>query len=125
MGIVLSVARIFFAASRSEVSEKSATSTDPFVLESMIRSMSPTPALAITGTPQAKSSASLVGEQPALDMSARMKITDACAIARKAGTSSRSTAAASLEAFVRANVKPGATLLTDGHSSYPGLTDYR
>jgi len=33
--------------------------------------------------------------------------------------------AASLEAFVRANVKPGATLLTDGHSSYPGLTDYR
>src|SRR5271169_4029504 len=33
--------------------------------------------------------------------------------------------AASLEAFVRANVKPGATRLTDGHSSYPGLTDYR
>src|SRR5271169_434856 len=33
--------------------------------------------------------------------------------------------AASLEAFVRANVKPGATLLTDGHSSYPSLTDYR
>jgi transposase-like protein len=33
--------------------------------------------------------------------------------------------AASLEGFVRANVKPGATLLTDGHSSYPGLTDYR
>ena len=33
--------------------------------------------------------------------------------------------AASLEAFVRANVKPGATLLTDGHSSYPRLTDYR
>ena len=33
--------------------------------------------------------------------------------------------AASIEAFVRANVKPGATLLTDGHSSYPGLTDYR
>ena len=31
----------------------------------------------------------------------------------------------SLEAFVRANVKPGTTLLTDGHSSYPGLTDYR
>ena len=28
--------------------------------------------------------------------------------------------AASLEAFVRANVKPGATLLTDGHASYPG-----
>ena len=33
--------------------------------------------------------------------------------------------AASLEAFVRANVKPGTTLLTDGHQSYPGLTDYR
>ena len=32
--------------------------------------------------------------------------------------------AASIEAFVRANVKPGATLLTDGHASYPGLTDY-
>src|SRR6202035_5683654 len=33
--------------------------------------------------------------------------------------------AASIEAFVRANVKTGTTLLTDGHSSYPGLTDYR
>ena len=34
--------------------------------------------------------------------------------------------AASIEAFVRANVKPGATLLTHGrHASYPGLTDYR
>src|SRR5271170_3978454 len=33
--------------------------------------------------------------------------------------------AASIEAFVRANVKPGGTLLTDGHASYPGLTDYR
>jgi transposase-like protein len=33
--------------------------------------------------------------------------------------------AASIEAFVRANVKPGTTLLTDGHSSYHGLTDYR
>jgi predicted RNA-binding Zn-ribbon protein involved in translation (DUF1610 family)/transposase-like protein len=33
--------------------------------------------------------------------------------------------AASLEAFVRANVKPGTTLLTDGHRSYAGLTDYR
>ena len=31
----------------------------------------------------------------------------------------------SLQTFVRANVKPGATLLTDGHASYPGLTDYR
>jgi hypothetical protein len=33
--------------------------------------------------------------------------------------------AASIEAFVRANVKRGATLLTDGHASYPGLTGYR
>src|SRR5438094_5684840 len=33
--------------------------------------------------------------------------------------------AASIEAFARANVKPGTTLLTDGHRSYPGLTDYR
>src|SRR6267142_2665350 len=29
---------------------------------------------------------------------------------------------ASIEAFVNANVKRGATLLTDGHKSYPGLT---
>jgi hypothetical protein len=33
--------------------------------------------------------------------------------------------AAAIEAFVRANVKCGTTLLTDGHASYPGLTDYR
>src|SRR5258708_30012582 len=33
--------------------------------------------------------------------------------------------AASIEAFVRANVKTGTTLLTDGHRSYPGLTAYR
>ena len=33
--------------------------------------------------------------------------------------------AASIEAFVRANVKTGTTLLIDGHRSYPGLTDYR
>ena len=33
--------------------------------------------------------------------------------------------AASIEAFVKANVKHGATLLTDGHKSYPGLTGYR
>ena len=34
--------------------------------------------------------------------------------------------AKSIEAFVRANVKLGATLLTDGHASYPGLSgDYR
>jgi hypothetical protein len=26
---------------------------------------------------------------------------------------------------VKANVKPGATLLTDGHASYPGLSAYR
>src|SRR5271167_49351 len=33
--------------------------------------------------------------------------------------------APSIEAFVRANVKPGTTLITDGHASYPGLTGYR
>ena len=34
--------------------------------------------------------------------------------------------AKSIETFVRANVKPGATLITDGHPSYPGLSgDYR
>jgi len=33
--------------------------------------------------------------------------------------------AAALHAFVRTNVKPGTTLLTDGHSSYLGLSDYR
>jgi predicted RNA-binding Zn-ribbon protein involved in translation (DUF1610 family) len=33
--------------------------------------------------------------------------------------------AESIQAFVRANVKPGTTLLTDGHASYPGLGDYR
>ena len=33
--------------------------------------------------------------------------------------------AASIEAFVNANVKREATLLTDGHKSYPGLTGYR
>src|SRR5690349_18166123 len=33
--------------------------------------------------------------------------------------------AASLHAFIRANVRPGATLLTDGHRSYPGLSGYR
>jgi predicted RNA-binding Zn-ribbon protein involved in translation (DUF1610 family) len=33
--------------------------------------------------------------------------------------------AASIEAFVRANVKTGTTLVTDGHRSYSGLTDYR
>jgi hypothetical protein len=27
--------------------------------------------------------------------------------------------------LVRANVKPGTTLLTDGHASYPGLSGYR
>lgn len=33
--------------------------------------------------------------------------------------------AASIEAFVKANVKRGITLITDGHASYPGLTGYR
>jgi hypothetical protein len=34
-------------------------------------------------------------------------------------------APASVEAFVRANVKCGETLLTNGHKSYFGLSDYR
>ena len=33
--------------------------------------------------------------------------------------------AASVEAFVKANVKRGTTLLTDGHKSFPGLKVYR
>jgi hypothetical protein len=33
--------------------------------------------------------------------------------------------AASVEAFVNANVKRGTTLLTDGHKSFPGLKGYR
>ena len=33
--------------------------------------------------------------------------------------------AASIKAFVHANVKPGTTLLTDGHKSFPGLKGYR
>ena len=33
--------------------------------------------------------------------------------------------AASIEAFVTANVKRGATLLTDGHKSFPSLKGYR
>ncbi len=33
--------------------------------------------------------------------------------------------AASIHAFVRANVKHGTTLLTDGHKSYLGLSDYQ
>lgn len=33
--------------------------------------------------------------------------------------------AKSIEAFVRANVKRGTTLITDGHASYPGLAGYR
>jgi len=32
--------------------------------------------------------------------------------------------AASIAAFVRANVKPGTTLLTDGHASYPDFTNW-
>jgi hypothetical protein len=35
------------------------------------------------------------------------------------------TSASSVEAFVRARVRPGAMLLTDGHRSYRGLTEYR
>jgi len=33
--------------------------------------------------------------------------------------------AASIGAFVNANLKPGTTLLTDGHKSFPGLKGYR
>ena len=33
--------------------------------------------------------------------------------------------AKSIEAFVKANVKRGTTLITDSHASYPGLTGYR
>ena len=33
--------------------------------------------------------------------------------------------AASIKSFVKANVKPGTTLLTDGHKSFPGLKGYR
>ena len=33
--------------------------------------------------------------------------------------------AKSIEAFVKANVKRGTTLITDGHASYPGLAGYR
>ena len=33
--------------------------------------------------------------------------------------------AASIEAFIHANVKPGTTLLTDGHKSFTGLQGYR
>ena len=33
--------------------------------------------------------------------------------------------AASIKAFITANVKPGTTLITDGHASYPGLEGYR
>ena len=41
-------------------------------------------------------------------------------LARIANNSARS-----IEAFVKANVKRGTTLITDGHASYPGLTGYR
>ena len=33
--------------------------------------------------------------------------------------------AASIKAFIIANVRPGTTLITDGHASYPGLEGYR
>jgi transposase-like protein len=35
------------------------------------------------------------------------------------------SSAASIAAFVKANVKRGTTLLTDGHKSFPGLKGYR
>ena len=30
-----------------------------------------------------------------------------------------------IHAFIKANIAPGATLVTDGHASYPGVADYR
>ena len=33
--------------------------------------------------------------------------------------------AAYIRAFIKANITPGATLLTDGHASYPGIAGYR
>jgi hypothetical protein len=33
--------------------------------------------------------------------------------------------AAHIRAFIKANITPGATLLTDGHASYPGIAGYR
>jgi hypothetical protein len=30
-----------------------------------------------------------------------------------------------IHAFITANIAPGATLITDGHASYPGIADYR
>jgi transposase-like protein len=37
----------------------------------------------------------------------------------------KDNSAASIQAFVKANVKAGATLLTDGHASYLALSGYR
>jgi transposase-like protein len=37
----------------------------------------------------------------------------------------KDNSAASIQAFVKSNVKAGATLITDGHASYSGLADYR
>lgn len=36
-----------------------------------------------------------------------------------------SNEAVPIHAFIKANIAPGATLLTDGHASYPGLEGYR
>ena len=36
-----------------------------------------------------------------------------------------SNEAAHLHSFIRRNIAPGATLITDGHASYQGLSDYR
>jgi len=36
-----------------------------------------------------------------------------------------SNEAVHLHAFIKANIAPGATLITDGHASYPGLEGYR
>ena len=42
-------------------------------------------------------------------------------VSRLAMIADNSTA---VEAFVSANVKPGATLITDGHAAYPGLSSH-
>ena len=56
----------------------------------MMASMSPTPALATTGT-QANNLPSLVGEHPALDTSALINTTERSANIMKAGISPRSS----------------------------------
>jgi hypothetical protein len=44
---------------------------------------------------------------------------------RPASAAIKDNSVASIQAFVKANVKAGATLLTDGHASYLALSGYR